>query len=419
MSQARNIVRILLLIIIVPTVLLIVSGHEGGRAQFDQDNFHVPAILKFARELPRPDLSDYTSATTPLYHLVLALVAAMNGATVVLRAAGFLFTLALVEWLGMACAGRSARGSGERAVLAIPFACSMYVFSSAAWVLPDNAGWLGVLAVLVVALRPKVDGRMLAAGGGALLALVLTRQVHLWAAAPLWVAAWMGGGPGRVAWTMGSVAATMPAIAAVGAFAWVWGGLVPPSFQGQYPRAVNPAAPAFVLALVGGFGVVFAGWVVPVVRAKPGWARWVGAGAALGLLVGVAVATGYEKEAGRWSGIWNIAREFPAPGGRSVVIVPLAVLGGAVVGAFGAALPRREAAVLGVALAGFIAAQSASLQLWQRYNEPFVLMLLALAAASVPAGDDGEGAVRRRWWRVLPPVLLGVALAGVTVWTLA
>lgn len=419
MSHARSIVLIMLLLLTVATAGLIAAGTDGGRARYDQDNFHVPVILKFAGEMPRPDLRDYKSATTPLYHLLLSFVGVINGSTAVLRAAGFLFTLALVGWLGMAGAGRGAGGSGERAVLAIPFACSMYVFSSAAWVLPDNAGWLGVLAVLVVSLRPKVDGRMLVAGGAALLALVLTRQVHLWAAAPLWVAAWMAGGPKRVAWTMGAVAATLPAIAAVGAFAWVWGGLVPPSFQGQYPRAVNPAAPAFVLALVGGFGVVFMGWVVPAMRAKPGWGWWVGAGALAGLAVAVAVATSFDKEAGRWSGIWNIARELPAPGGRSVVIVPLAVLGGAVVGAFGAALPRREAAVMGAALAGFIAAQSASLQLWQRYNEPFVLMLLALGAASVPAGEDGEGAARGRWWRVAPPVLLGVVLAGVTVWTLA
>ena len=34
----------------------------------DEDLFHGPTIEIFAAALPSPDLSDYPSATTPLYH---------------------------------------------------------------------------------------------------------------------------------------------------------------------------------------------------------------------------------------------------------------------------------------------------------------------------------------------------------------
>src|SRR5947208_1657978 len=50
-------------------------GWTRGRASCDQYDFHLKAILKFADELPRPDLHDYLSATTPGYHLVMAAVA--------------------------------------------------------------------------------------------------------------------------------------------------------------------------------------------------------------------------------------------------------------------------------------------------------------------------------------------------------
>ncbi len=41
----------------------------------DEQVYHYPAVLQFERELPRPDLSRYPSATTPLYHLLLAVLA--------------------------------------------------------------------------------------------------------------------------------------------------------------------------------------------------------------------------------------------------------------------------------------------------------------------------------------------------------
>src|SRR5690606_23036840 len=134
-----------------------------------------------------------------------------------------------------------------------------------------NAGWWGVLAVLLLALRPRVDAWMLVGGGAALLALVLVRQVHLWAAAVLWLAAWLGSDPrAHPFWPLGStarmgralvaLAVTTPAYLAV---AWCYrrcGDPVPPMYQRgagpDNPLAVptsggNPATPGLNLALVG------------------------------------------------------------------------------------------------------------------------------------------------------------------------
>ncbi|HLX38053.1 MAG TPA: hypothetical protein VKR29_09640, partial [Candidatus Binataceae bacterium] len=39
---------------------------------YDEIKYHLPAIRQFAAQLPHPDLSAYSSATTPLYHLMMA-----------------------------------------------------------------------------------------------------------------------------------------------------------------------------------------------------------------------------------------------------------------------------------------------------------------------------------------------------------
>src|SRR5205807_925172 len=74
----------------------------------------------------------------------------------------------------------------------LPFAASVYVVSSAVWLLPDNAGWWGVLALMLISWRPRVDWRTWLLGGLVLLALVFVRQVHAWAAGLLIITAWLG-----------------------------------------------------------------------------------------------------------------------------------------------------------------------------------------------------------------------------------
>jgi len=56
------------------------------------------------------------------------------------------------------------------------------------------------------------------------------------------------------------------------------------------------------------------------------------------------------------------------------------------------------------ALGGFIAAQTTSFMVWQRYSEPFVLILLALMASGLAPGEAGkrEG---RELGDGLPPIV--------------
>lgn len=252
-------------------VPLIVIQHDRGRGRFDQLNYHEPAVLRFAEQWPTPDVSDYLSATTPGYHLVLAAVAHyVSDSLVVLQLVGSLFTVGLLVVLTRWLSGRV--GTVTATLLGLSVICSLYVFGAGVYILPDNAAWMLVLGVLLLSLRPRADLAFYLGGGGLLLLLIVTRQSHLWALGMLLAAGWLGsaftpisGGfgeipglltqPGRRIGRAGLV--VLCALPAIGVLAWfyrVWGGgLTVPIYQ-DYMKGPNPATPAIILAQMGIIG---------------------------------------------------------------------------------------------------------------------------------------------------------------------
>lgn len=400
---------------------LILAGFDQGppetnhtRAGYDQSSYHYPAIDKFARQWPHFDFSDYSAAMTPGYHLVLAAVDRfISGDLRTLRFAGALFSVGLLATLAAAL-GRS----GSLAVaglLCLPLACSLYVYSSAAWLLPDNAGWWAVLMVLLIALRPRVNGWTYLLGGAAALALVLCRQSHLWVAAPLCAAAWIGGeredSPSlqSVAGNWGRLtlmaAALVPAVAAVAWFASRWHGMTPPS-QRPLVGGANAAGPAIALAVVGTLGLFFLPLFPPVVRRRqlPALAA---AGMVIGLVIGALPVSTYSVDQGRFSGVWNAVIWAPTFCDRSPIIIGSSMLGGIVLALWLAALPRRERWIWATAVVAFGAACVATRDAYQRYDEPLVLIGAALSARHV--------AQRAPRWAWAGPAVLALILAGITV----
>jgi hypothetical protein len=401
------------------TTLVALFGRQPASVAVDQNLFHLPAVRQFAGQWPHVDLSNYSSATSPGYHLVLAAAARfVSNDVVLLRLVGATFGVALVFLLASAAADRN---NARAAWLALPLATSYYVINSTAWALPDNAAWLLLTIALLLAIR--TNGWPLYAGSAAVLALlVFTRQSHAWALLPFAVGAGLSGrirtatGPSvdpiealrpvsnapssylRTALLAG--VAMLPALAVLAWLVSLWHGLTPPAFRPgsgvDLPLAtkmggVAPAAPAMVLALIGLFGTPLLAWVWPTARSRR-VVRLMLLGAAAGFVVGILPETTY-NDLSRRSGLWNLVLKLPTVGGRSPLIVGLATLGGAVVAAALARLPVRERSVLAAALAGFTLVQAANGLVWQRYYEPFVLIWLILAAA---AGGGAMGPTRRK-----------------------
>ncbi len=456
--------------------VLIALLPPAGRAAADHFMFHEPAIRRFASDWPHVDLRGYLSATSPGFHLLLAPVAAVTHATpehgAVLRLAGSVFTLGLLALLGLVVL-KEHRGAGARragtmaALLTACLFCSVYVLFAGAWLLPDNAGWLGVVAMLGLAID-RIDraergaltrgsvARWLLLVGAAFLFVVATRQSNIWTAGVVLVAAWLTptddrthagiGKPidgslqnmcsrlgARVASSLSVALALAPGLALLAYFASVWGGLVPTRFQRQHQGA-NLATPAFMLTVAACLSVFFVGfWAPSLARLWRDRRALLLLAGAVGLLLGAVPVTTYLYPA-RASGLWGLVRVLGERGGdiaghTSGFILLGSVAGAICVCAWGAMLPASRRWLLGAALLAFVCAQTANTNAWQRYIEPGLLILAALACAwsgragrgFEPVGLPTDRRRAGRWsidglappLRVLGPVALcGLSLAG-------
>ena len=405
---------------------LILVGWDRGRGGFDQNEHYFRAVVQFSRQWPRFDFSDYTSATTPGFLLYVA--AAHRFLTQdfrTLRLVAALVTVGLLGHLAWEVGKRVSVGLGV--ALCLPMVCSLYVFNSGLYILPDNAGWWGVLIAIALAMRKKVDVWTFAGGCVLTAALVFVRQIHLWAAAVLWLAAWMGSEKDpereerfgalfadvkRSAPRAGlMVLLTVPAVLVIAYFFRQWGGSTPARYR-DLAQGGNPAVPLTVLAVFGMAGTFFLSVVwgrVKDVLADCGSRRVVIGAAVLGFVVGVVpVTTLHFPE--RASGIWHLAGRMPIVAERSVLMVVLSTWGAAMLALFTLTIRRRDRWLFLGAWVAFVAAQSASFTAWQRYYEPFAFMMLAVGASLVV---QQERRVPR--WGVVGPITLAMLSAAVTV----
>ncbi len=419
---------------------LILTNNNSGRGAFDAINFHELAIRTFAQEWPRPDLAHYPVASTPGYHLALAPVARyIDDSSISIRLAGLVFTIGFIVTLARAVAGMTRPWLA--AAICLPIVCSSYVFQAGVWVLPDNAGWWAVLAVILIALHPRPTFRLLALGGAMLVLLVLARQIHIWAAASLWAAAWLGRAgdrdaegpdagsllditPRRLGRLALAAAVTLPAFAVVAAFMAAWGGNTPPLFRGMYD---NPgwSAAALILSLLGIFSCFFAPFLYE--SALRTWRTQrlpLLLACAAGAIVAIIPDTTMSVPEGRFSGLWNLLPDRAVVGGHtSLAMVALSVLGAVALTCWAGALGFRDRWIMLGSFAAFAAAQTSSPMVWQRYNEPFILVMCALMAARIagrdPEARDPEGTLGDLLSVARPagPIVLAVLSAALTAAT--
>ncbi|TVQ64890.1 MAG: hypothetical protein EA379_00660 [Phycisphaerales bacterium] len=376
----------------------------------DQELYHLPVVRAMAADLPRVDLVEYDSATSPGYHLLMALVVRTLGDRVaVLQFLNIAIGLALVL-----AVRRIAGASGPcwALIAPLPLLCSNYLLTGAIWLTTDNLALLFVvLALMACVATPGARPRTVLAGVLAACA-VGVRQIHVWLAAPIGLAALIRSGcfraliPGalfppdadaptdprerRRAFVIACVGAAIP-FALLAVFVALWGGLMPPKYRDLHASGANPALPAFALALCACFGAFYLPGALrlgtlrtlhPRILRDP--APWIGA--ALGAIAAIIPATSHSPEDGRRYGwLWELVRLAPAPHDRSLLLLILAPIGGATLALLWRAAQRagraREASLLLFASLAWCAAQSANTQAWQRYSEPFVLIIIIWLAS--------------------------------------
>jgi len=364
----------------------------------DEFNYHYPTILRFAGELPFPDLSAYHAAQTPLFHLLMAYLG---------KAIGYqLWRLRLVEVLISYLAAlvvfvilRRRLGLEREAALALSllFALSPYMYGGSFRLLTDNLATLFVLVALERFERFRETARVgpFLVGCGSVGAAMLTRQSTAFMIGVAGLYALRGRLPVRGWRAVRERALTLAAVALaavpVGALFLTWHGLVPPggdpsscalcptktagqSAQGQL---VFPSA-ELALATIGLYGVVlFAPGLARRIRIAPislaGVRGALVVAAAGALLLVIEPARPSVHDAGI---IWRAAGHFPALFGSSLLFYLLVPLSGAILWARLHVAPRPWLVL--VFGSCFLLSTLVIRYPWQKYVDPFALLILLL-----------------------------------------
>ncbi|MDF1809618.1 MAG: hypothetical protein P1U42_07980 [Phycisphaerales bacterium] len=404
---------------------LILTSNLSGRGAADDLNYHWLAIQQFSQQLPSPDLSDYPSATTPGYHLLLSPFVKVGFGHMGIQLIASAWTLAMFGFLTWVLANRFGKVS---TILMLPMITSMYVFYPGVWLLPDNAGWFGVLLILMLSLKEHATWKTWALSSVILFALVWIRQIHIWIAGVIWFSAWLGTieeapSPSKLfsnvinrsGRTVIAVGLTIPAASAIVWFVATWGGLVPPTFQGLH-QGPNLATPGFILTQLAILSVFF----VPMLweSIKDTWKHqwsWVLVAALIGMALGIVPESSYSYDAGRYSGWWNLINKLPVIAQRSPVYVLGSISGSVLLVVWFNLVNRRDAWIWIGAFIAFVLAQSANHASWQRYHEPMLLIMFLLILARSNRVKRPELSMR---WLVIGSCALAGMLAVLTTGSL-
>lgn len=421
MSGAARVMRsswapVLVLLILVAGVFL--GDHLISSHAFDQNLFHIQVVRQFEMQWPAPDLSDYSAATGPLYHLVMVALGAVFGNELgTLRVLSVIFGVGLV----MVVSGVAGRFTDSRAAafLTMPLAASIYVVGSATHVHTDDFAWMASALCIACVLFSQRCPKILLVASLSMLIAVAARQNFIWLAGPVLFAGLLDLGRERSssAWKglLALVAVIMPSIAILITFIVLWGGLVPPHFQGFHvSTGINWIAPGYALGLLGLYAPFFLLAVpesVSLLRKNVGMLC---VAAVVGVLCVLIPVSAPEIASGRTGGpLWTLSGLLVVAD-RSIPLAFFAGFGAASLVFFGLAISSVKASrswlILLCALVASTVTQMANAQSFQRYFDTPTLLFLCWTLAMI-LGDRKDAVGRAS----TGPALLTVVFAGLLV----
>nr|UXE46212.1 hypothetical protein Hi04_10k_c5981_00032 [uncultured bacterium] len=148
----------------------------------DEIKYHLPAIKQFAAQLPYPNLRAYSSATTPLYHLIMAVLLRAGCGLMTLRVINLGLSVAtlliVIAYFQRASANRSDWTAFSAGLL---FAICLLFVGPSLRLSTDNLPFGCAVAILYMIDRDeKLSASRFALAVFLAVVAVLTRQLYLW-----------------------------------------------------------------------------------------------------------------------------------------------------------------------------------------------------------------------------------------------
>lgn len=262
---ARLIINAIVLFLPFIIVYIYTSGLKFGLDtdfSFDEHKFHYPTILQFARQLPLPDVRDYNSATTPLFHILMAVCSKAIGTDIhSLRAVNFLITYTSTIFFYNILIQKFKLNWSNSLLFAFIFALSPYYFREAFVILTDNLPVLWLLLFFNYYLRYK-NGRefkWLLLSLLFIMLLCLTRQTYLFICLAIAIDVMLD----KITLLAKLKILLLIFIAAIPTFLLfiIWKGLTPPAFQEFHTRDsfINIKAVLYGLCVLGFYALFIPG----------------------------------------------------------------------------------------------------------------------------------------------------------------
>jgi hypothetical protein len=364
----------------------------------DEQLFHHPTIQRFASQLPWPDLSDYPSATTPLYHLLMAPISWMSGDDLTVLRLSNLVVSALTVWLMVRTL--SSWGRFRTAwPCALAVAVSPYFVGPAVRLSTDNLALLGIVATLAATHPSQQKSAWTSAGWASM--TIATRQIHAWLMLPLAIAAFNVPAK-RSTWLLISA---LP-LALLAFFMLTWGALTPPSFAKGHTAAINLDVFLFILGILGTYGLFFSPWLLPALRQRY-CKQWVPGIIALTFALLSVHQMPWTDDPNRWGGaIWTASKNAPLLLDIPLTFWVTAPIGALTLLAFAFHPRKKHGHFLFIVSAAWLVANLVSARAYQKYYDPMSLFLL---------GAFIQGHTETPKWKWIGPILLITGLLFVTI----
>jgi hypothetical protein len=239
----------------------------------DEPLYHYPTIITFAQQLPFPDITDYGSATTPLFHLLFAALSKIVGTDIRhLRLINFFITYASVVFLFNILVSQFKITLKSALIFTLIFTFSPYYFREAFVVLTDNLPVLWLLFFFNFYFRYKTEKRekLFLLSRLFIILLCLTRQSYLFVSLAVGVDVLLDKITFQQKIKKGVL--LFLSIAPTLLFFLIWKGVTPPSFTELHTRQslINTKAVLYGFSVIGFYSFFILGYnaFLQIIRQK-------------------------------------------------------------------------------------------------------------------------------------------------------
>ena len=380
---------------------------------YDEIKYHLPAIKQFAAQLPYPDLRAYSSATTPLYHLVMAVLLRAGCSLITLRAINLGLSVATLLMVVTYFQRSSARRSDWTTFSAsLLFAICLLFVGPSLRLSTDNLPLGCAVAILYLIDRDEnLSAVRFALAVFLAVVAVLTRQLYLWLVPLLGLYALMNDRwslKGKVA----AASASLSPLLSVLPLFLLWHGLTNPELAHKHTlrtALIYGKGLVLIFCILATYATAFAPVMFRALWPDDARGRWV---LLVTLVVAVAILPAFHAYAGSYSvpteGGWirEAAQHTPAIFHIWILFWILFPLGCVVFAAmsYHTLTTRREAWIL-VAFGLWMLANVMQPRAIAKYFEPFEIVVVGRFAITM----------RSQWWENLPTWMLIVLFMVVDV----